>query len=163
LSHAALLHYQRYHQKYPNRSLLRHYRRTTFHTLLCGAAVFTRILGKAIAVISACWIIVWSFLTYTNVMQTPFCTTTYFSLRNDGWMRLWNFDHEQFTTTKVEELRCLVFGSFIGYFACVLIFALSSDWKRKRSQLITAALCLLFPASVLPLYFCGVKSIRKVS
>jgi hypothetical protein len=158
-----MLHYQRYHHKYPDQSLLRHHRRTLFHTILCGAAIITRILEKAFAVISACWILVWSFLTYTNVMQTPYCTTAYFSLQNHGWMRLWNFDPGQFTTTKVKELRCLVFGSFVGYFACVLIFALTSDWKRKRSQRITAALCLVFPALVLPLYFYGVKSIQRVS
>jgi hypothetical protein len=141
-----------------------HYRRTRFHTFLCGTAVITRVLGKSIAVINACWILAWSFLTYTNIMETPYCTTAYFSLRSLGWMRLWNFDPQQFTPTKVEELRCLVFGLFIAYFACVLIFALTSDGKTRRYRwTVIAALSLGFFILVLPLYFYGVKSIQKVS
>ena len=159
-----MLHYQRYHHQSPYQSLVAHHKRTPLHSILCVTAVITRILGKIIAVISACWILVWSLLTYTNVMETPYCTTAYFSLRSHGWMRLWNFDPRQFTPTKVEELRCLVFGSFIAYFACVLIFALTGDGKRRTRRLtIVAVLCLAFPVFVLPLYFHGVKSIRKVS
>jgi hypothetical protein len=139
----------------------KHYERTLSHTILCGAAVITRILGKSIAVISACWILVWSFLTYTNVMETPYCTTAYYSLRNHGWMRLWDFDPPQFTSTKVEELQCLVFGSFLAYFACVLIFGLTST-KRYR-WFIVAALSVCFPALVLPLYFYGVGRMQSVS
>ncbi|KAF8847428.1 hypothetical protein BDZ45DRAFT_754920 [Acephala macrosclerotiorum] len=159
-----MLHYQRYHQAHPNQPLLAHHKRTRFHTFLCVAVVITRILGKVIAVISACWILVWSFLTYTNVMETPYCTTAYFSLQNHGWMRLWNFDPRQFISTRVEELRCLVFGSFIAYFACVLIFALTGNGTRRRRRCaVVAALGAGFPALVLPLYFYGVKSIQKVS
>ena len=163
-SHAALLHYQRYHHEYPHQSILSHHKRTRYHTFLCGAAVTTRILGQLIAVVSACWILVWSFLTYTNVMETPYCTTAYFSLRKLGWMRLWDFDPQQFTSTKVEELQCLVFGSFIAYFAVLLLSALTWDGETKRYRWrVIAALSLGFPILVLPLYFYGVKSIQRVS
>jgi hypothetical protein len=59
-----MLHYQRYHQARPNQSLLAPHERTRFHTFLCCVAVITRIVGKVIAVINACWIFVWLFLTY---------------------------------------------------------------------------------------------------
>ena len=79
-------------------------------------------------------------------------------------MRLWNYDPRQFTPTKVEELRCLVFGSFVAYSACVLIFSLTSDGKKQRyRQLVTAVLSLGFPVLVLPLYVYGVRSIENVS
>jgi hypothetical protein len=163
-SHAALLHYQCWHSEFPSHTILNHHRRTTFHALLCSGAVITRVLGQVIAVISACWILVWSFLTYTSVMQTPYCTTAYFSLRIHGWMRLWNFNLQQFTPIKVEELRCLVFGSFIAYFACVIIFAFASDGRNvRRRRDLTAALSLVFPIVVIPLYVYGVKSIEQVS
>ena len=45
----------------------------------------------------------------TNVMQTPYCTTAYFSLRNHGWMGSWNFDSGQFTAIKVQELQNVSF------------------------------------------------------
>jgi hypothetical protein len=97
-------------------------------------------------------------------METPYCTTAYFSLRNDGWMWLWNFDPRQFTSTKIEELRCLLFGTFVAYFACVLMFVLTWDGKRKRAHwIVTAALSVGFPVLVLPLYLYGVKSIEQVS
>jgi hypothetical protein len=164
LSHTALLHYQRHHREYPYQPILGHYSRTRFHTFLCGAAVITRVLGKSIAVISACWILIWSFFTYTNIMETPYCTTAYFSLRKHGWMRLWDFDPKQFTPTKVEELQCLLFGSFVAYFACVLIFALTSDGKTRRARwTITTALSLGFTIFAIPLYLYGVERVEEVS
>jgi hypothetical protein len=79
-------------------------------------------------------------------------------------MRLWDFDPPQFTHTKVQELQCLVFGSFIAYFACVFISALTSDGKTRRKRwTVTAALSIGFSVLVLPLYFYGAKSIQKVS
>jgi len=79
-------------------------------------------------------------------------------------MRLWNFDPRQFAATKVEELQCLVFGSFIAYFACVLISALTSDGKTRQDRwTVPVVLGLGFPSLVFPLYFYGVKSIEKVS
>ncbi|RDW85315.1 hypothetical protein BP6252_02905 [Coleophoma cylindrospora] len=162
LSHAALLHYQRYHYNNPCQPIVGYFGRTKIQTFLCGAAVIARILGKCIAVINAFWILTWSFLTYTNVMETPYCTTAYYSLSSHGWMRLWNFYPWQFLSTKVEELQCLVVGSFIAYFACVLIFSLTLSGKKKRYQLIIATtLSLGFFILVLPLYFYGVYNIRK--
>ncbi|KUJ15989.1 uncharacterized protein LY89DRAFT_783227 [Mollisia scopiformis] len=160
LSHTALLHYQRYHDKFPSQPILDCYKRTYSHTFLCGAAVITRVLGKLVAVINACWILVWSFLTYTNVMQTPYCTTAYFSLRNRGWMRLWNFESQQYMAIRIQELQCLVFGTFIAYFACVLISALTSNEKKRQCRwTVTAVLSLAFPTIAILLYSRGVRSV----
>jgi hypothetical protein len=163
-SHTSLLHYQRYHNSNPHQSIVAHHKRSLLHTFYSTAAVLTRVLGKIIAVINACWILIWSVLTYTNVMETPYCTTAYYTLHNNGWMRLWDFEPAQFTSTKVEELQCLVIGSFIAYFACVGIYALTADGKTKRYRWgITGALSIGFFVLVLPLYFYGVKSIEKAS
>ena len=75
-------------------------------------------------------------------------------------MRLWDFDPPQFIPTKVEELQCLVFGSFLAYFAYVLIFGLTSTKKGKGTWRVVGALCACFPVLALPLYFYGVSSLQ---
>jgi hypothetical protein len=101
---------------------------------LAVTAIFTRLMGKAIAVISGFWILAWSLMTYTNVMETAYCTTAEFSLHSHGWMRLWNFDVKQFVDIKVAELWCLVFGAAVAYCACVAIFAMTSEPNPKKDQ-----------------------------
>jgi hypothetical protein len=168
LSHAALLHYQRYQSQnpghrfdQPRRGVVGHFwGRTPCHYLLCGAAVITRILGKLIAVINALWILAWSLMNSSNILDTPYCSATYFTLHNRGWMRLWNFDPQQFATTKVKELGCLVFGSVIVYCACVLIFIMTCEGKSTRYIYFSAvALLAGFFALVAPLTAYGVRSI----
>lgn len=164
LSHAALLHYQQFHKKHPDKSISKDYKRTWFHAVLCGAAIVARIFGKVIAFMNACWILIWSFLTYTNVMETPYCTTAYFSLGNRGWMRLWNFDLGLFKDIKIQEVQCLVVGAFVAYFSCVLIFALAWEGKRRWYRwFYTTALSVGFLVFVLPLYIHGVRSIESVN
>jgi hypothetical protein len=125
LSHAAILRFQRQHQKTPWDPFSK---RSLIHSVLCGLAVILRETGRAIAVINALWILAWCVMSYTNVMETPYCTTALFSRHQNGWMRLWNFDSHQFVSTKTLELWCLVFGSAIAYCACVAIFLLTSEW-----------------------------------
>ncbi|OCK74128.1 hypothetical protein K432DRAFT_447470 [Lepidopterella palustris CBS 459.81] len=171
-SHAALLHYQRYHHKNPGHNFSkpnpgiigRYWGRTRYHSMLCGTAVVTRIFGKSIAIVNAFWILAWSLMSYTNVMETPYCTTAYFSLHKHGWMRLWNFDLQEFINTKVQELGCLVFGSVVAYFACVLIFVLTSDERTKRYRCYsTVVLIIGFLVPIVGLTFYGTRSIQAVS
>jgi hypothetical protein len=126
LSHEALLKFQRQHRRAPRSPA---YKRSFLHSIICALAVITRQLGRALAVINALWILAWCIMSYTNVMETPYCTTAVFSRHQYGWMRLWNFDSEQFVNTKMLELRCLVFGSVIAFCACVAVFFLTSEWN----------------------------------
>jgi hypothetical protein len=97
-------------------------------------------------------------------MATPYCNVAYFSLRSRGWMRLWNFDPRQFVAPKLQELGCLVVGSFVVFFACVVIGVMSSDSKSKWHRLgQTVGLIVLFLACVIPLSVYGVWSIQRIS
>ena len=165
LSHGVMLQYQRQLKRSPWINFSKsHYRRSIFHSILCFAAVFTRLIGKVFAVINGLWILVWSLMTYTNVMETPYCTTAYFSLHKYGWMRLWNFDPHQFVNTKILELGCLVFGSVVGYCACVLIFFMTSDNKTRKFRCWISTMSLVgFVVIVTVLTDQGVKGIRNLS
>lgn len=184
LSHEAVLHYQRYHLKNPRHSFAVHNRpnvqdqdsvprhtilperfpKGLLHSTLCGAAVITRLIGKTVATINACWILAWSLLTYSNVMTTPYCTTAYFSLKNHGWMRLWNFQPETFTTAALQELGSLAFGTIVSFCACVLIHNLTSEQKTNTKR--WRATCFLlggFLAVIGALMYLGAWSIRNLA
>src|ERR1700760_3435063 len=68
MSHGALLYYQREHQRDPDSRLSdTGYRGLSLlHAFLAVTAIFTLLMAKAIAVISALWILAWSLMTYTN-------------------------------------------------------------------------------------------------
>jgi hypothetical protein len=165
LSHGVMLQYQRQLKRNPWINFSKpQYRRSIFHSTLCFAAVATRLSGKVFAVINGLWILIWSLMTYTNIMETPYCTTAYFSLNRHGWMRLWNFDPRQFVDTKIQELGCLVFGSVIAYCACVLLYFMTSDGKmRKHRYWISTMLLVGFVVIVAVLTDQGVKGIRNMS
>jgi hypothetical protein len=167
LSHEALLRYQRYHCQNPweKLSTLRSGPRlTSIHSIICATAVITRILGKSIAVFNALWILAWSLMTYSNAMETPYCTTAYFSLHDLGWMRLWNFDPEQFIYTKTQELMCLMLGSTVAFFACILTYVMSVDGeKRRKRYYITGLTTVVFVALVVALTDYGLKQIKLSS
>lgn len=165
ISHGALLHYQRQHQKDPwyTFSKQRYKSRTLFHSFLCITAVLTRLTGKFIAVINGLWILAWSLMTYSNIMETPYCTTAYYSLHNHGWMRLWNFDPQQFIDNKIRDLWCLVFGSTVGYCACIVIFVLTSEEKHRKDRYRFAVVLFVgFVALVVVLTDQGLKGIRNL-
>ncbi|KAH7127145.1 hypothetical protein B0J11DRAFT_432600 [Dendryphion nanum] len=85
-SHAAMVRYQREH---------RGYERTTTHSILCGFAVTTRILGKTIAVCNALWLLVTALLEYTGVYDRCYCRGNQTSLgMAKGWVALFKTEDQ---------------------------------------------------------------------
>lgn len=126
-----MLHYQRFHEKHPDKSISEKYKRTWYHATLCGAAIAARVEDHCIHQCMLDLDLVVLTYTYTNVMETLYCTTAYLSLGNHGWMRLWSFDLMIFKDVKIQEVQCLAVGAFIAYFAYVLIFALNYEGRRR--------------------------------
>jgi hypothetical protein len=168
-SHAAVLHYQRYHLKNPEQSLspgagiLGHYSQPFLHSFLCGSAVITRLIGKTLAIVNAGWILAWSFLTYSNVVATPYCTTAYLMMRSHGWMRLWNFESEIFKRDAIHELGTLASASAVAFCAVVLVYFMTSDKKRGRRGWNTGLLLVGFLSVLIALSVVGGRYIRKLS
>ncbi|KAF2673541.1 hypothetical protein BT63DRAFT_159514 [Microthyrium microscopicum] len=161
-AHGGMLYYQRQHIQNPDHDpgSTRH---TILHSTLCIYAVLSNLAGKSIAAVNALWILAWSLLTYTNVMSTPYCTTAYFSLREKGWMHLWNFNPQQFIHPKEQELGGLVFGSIVAYATCVLIFFLTADrMSNTRRLVIMLVLVGCFAAAVSGLTYLGIITVRKM-
>ena len=66
--------------------------------------------------------------------------------------------------SKCKSFKMSRFGSFIAYFACVLISSLTLDGRTRRDRWnISAALSLGFLILVLPLYSYDVKIVENVS
>jgi hypothetical protein len=142
-----MLYFQRLHIANPERTFVRRkgfprrlHRRSAAHFMYCGAAFITRLAAKLLAVISALWILAWSLMSYSNIMHTPYCATAYLGLRENGWMRLWNYDPQQFVHTKVNELRSLIFGSVVAHVACMILFLATSkaSWRYAIATCVTA-------------------------
>ncbi|OCL07000.1 hypothetical protein AOQ84DRAFT_398719 [Glonium stellatum] len=109
-SHAALLRYQRQQREAPSMDFrknttgsrsLQGYVRTWGHSALCGTAVLTPVLGKLVAVLNACWLVLSSLLEYTGVYDRCYCEGNQLGLGEKGWVVLFKTDAElaQFATT----------------------------------------------------------------
>ncbi|ORY10952.1 hypothetical protein BCR34DRAFT_433794, partial [Clohesyomyces aquaticus] len=91
-SHAAMLRYQREHR----------YERNMAHSILCGLAVSTRLLGKTIAILNTIWLVLSSLLEYTGVYDRCYCKGNEIGLGMEhGWLVLFktNNDLAQYATT----------------------------------------------------------------
>ncbi|KAF2732487.1 hypothetical protein EJ04DRAFT_496825 [Polyplosphaeria fusca] len=111
-SHAAMLRYQREHW----------YERTTAHSILCGLAVVTRLLGKAMAILSAIWLVLSSLLEFTGVYDRCYCKGNEIGLgKESGWLVLFKTDDDlaQYATSPwaggVAMSILICFGSY-GFF-----------------------------------------------
>jgi hypothetical protein len=117
-SHAALLIYQREHRETPSMDFRKAsvvqsplpvqtrasqgYERSNMHSVLCGFAVVTRLLGKTIAVVNAMWIVTSSLLEYTGVYDRCYCRGNQIGMGMDGgWLVLFKTESElaQYATT----------------------------------------------------------------
>ncbi|KAF2117030.1 hypothetical protein BDV96DRAFT_644465 [Lophiotrema nucula] len=114
-SHAAMLRYQREHRLAPSMDFRRvsvvsktpasprveppsgpqGYERTTAHSIICGLAVVTRLLGKTIAILNAIWLVLSSLLEYTGVYDRCYCKGNETGLGMDrGWLVLFKTDDD---------------------------------------------------------------------
>jgi hypothetical protein len=108
-SHAALLRYQREHRQAPSMDFRRPsiaspaqptsgpqgYERTTVHSILCGLAVTTRLLGKTIAVGNTIWLVLTALLQYTGVYDRCYCRGNQTGLGlHGGWLVLFKTEND---------------------------------------------------------------------
>lgn len=108
-SHAALLRYQREHRLAPSMDFRRPsitptaeqsqapqgYERTKTHSLLCGLAVITRLLGKTIAIGNTIWLVLTALLEYTGVYDRCYCRGNQTGLGIDkGWLVLFKTEND---------------------------------------------------------------------
>lgn len=108
-SHAVLLRYQREHRQAPSMDFRRPsmassplptsnsqaYERTFTHSLLCGLAVSTRLLGKTIAVGNTIWLLLTALLQYTGVYDRCYCRGNQTGLGLDkGWLVLFKTEDD---------------------------------------------------------------------
>jgi hypothetical protein len=102
-SHAVMLRYQREHRQAPSMDFRRPsvssptlptstpqgYERTFSHSVLCGLAVITRLLGKTIAIANTIWLLLTALLQYTGVYDRCYCRGNQTGLGLDrGWLVL---------------------------------------------------------------------------
>jgi hypothetical protein len=73
-------------------------------------------------------------ITFSNVVDTPYCTTTYFTLRSNGYMQLWDMQPDQFKPTAVQELWSVAIGCSVAFCECVLIYNLTRERKAQGHQ-----------------------------
>ncbi|KAK5129946.1 hypothetical protein LTR08_002707 [Meristemomyces frigidus] len=88
LSHAAMLKYQDLHVSGRPSIDLQEHIRGPGHTALCAAAVITRYIGKAIAIVNTIWLILSSLLEYVGAYSNCYCKSDYLGLRKKGWVVL---------------------------------------------------------------------------
>ena len=108
-SHAVLLRYQREHRQAPSMDFRRPslapptlptsnsqaYERTFSHSLLCGLAVTTRLLGKTIAVGNTIWLLLTALLQYTGVYDRCYCRGNQTGLGLEkGWLVLFKTEDD---------------------------------------------------------------------
>jgi hypothetical protein len=140
ISHEVALQYQRSHRKHPAQDFAQGIPGTFGHpsgdfptlSILRGSAVLTLVAGKSLAVLNEYWVLVWSLIIFSNVVDTPYYTTTYFTLRFNGYMQVWNVEPRQFKHTAVQELWSVAIGCSIIFCECVLIYNLTRERERER-------------------------------
>ena len=94
LSHEAMLRYQRYQALHPDTDFRLNangpgqYKRPWVHTLICVAAIVTRLVGKLVATINAFWLIISSLLEFIGVYDNCFCMGDALGLGDRGWVLL---------------------------------------------------------------------------
>lgn len=107
-SHAALLRYQREHRVAPSIDFRRpsvsspietqapeSYERSISHSLLCGLAVITRLLGKTIAIGNTMWLVLTALLEYTGVYDRCYCRGNQTGLGlSKGWLVLFKTEND---------------------------------------------------------------------
>lgn len=87
LSHGSMLFYQRQHLDKPDMDF-QNYKRDWLHWLMCGMAVLTRWLAKAIAIVNAVWIIISTISEYIGFYDNCWCKGNVLSLGDAGWVTL---------------------------------------------------------------------------
>lgn len=127
ISHQSMLFYQRDRQNKPQDTAQEQSRRT-LHVWVSRSAVFTRCLGKSIAVANAMWIILSSVFELIGFYESCWCTGTVFGLGEKAWVVLF---------VSGDKMRDDAEPSWIGGLAMSLLtmlftYFLSKSYSRGR-------------------------------
>jgi hypothetical protein len=168
-SHEIALCYQRYHLLHPQQKLANNssyvigrHRATMYLSILRSVAVIARLSAKLLAVVNASWVLCWSLLSFSSVMDQPYCATAYLTLNRLGWMPLWNARPEYIIPTALEELGSVTAASSVAFCACIIIFNLTQDTKTTRNRwTVTIALLAGFFTTIGGLVFVGARSLTR--
>ena len=121
LTHTAMLRYQ--HDNHGGLS-------SVFSVL----GVITFYLARFVAVLNSIWIVVWSLIRFKNVMQQPYCSTTYIGLRERGYTRLWRFNVAEFRVTRIQEMILLVVSLVVVHIICIFLGLFASKWGKSSAK-----------------------------
>jgi hypothetical protein len=121
LTHTAMLRYQRK-------------RRGLFFRVLSVLGVITFYLARVLAVLNSIWIVVWSLVRFTNVIQQPYCSTSYIGRREQGYTRLWMFHSAEFRVTRKQEMMLLAASLVVVHTVCIFLGLFASKWGTSRAK-----------------------------
>jgi hypothetical protein len=141
LSHAAMLRYQNLQRDHPSMNFSQNparekgrgvyndnYRRYSGHSLICGAAVLTRLLGKLIAICNAVWIVLISLLEFIGMFENCWCSGDVLSMGENGWIALFKGP---------ADLKVAAQSSWAGGFTLSILISLGSFtffWLGSRKS-----------------------------
>lgn len=89
------------------------------HTTLKILTITTRLLGKSIAVINACWIVIAAIFEYTGVFSSCWCATNSTVRGNRGWVLLFATEESLRDVAKGYWVSGVIFSFGVGFVACV--------------------------------------------
>lgn len=105
-----------------NPSNLSAHRRTPLHSILAFATVMTRITGKLIATVNACWIVISAIFEYTGVYSNCWCATNADVLGSRAWAVLFATPQSFQTVARSYWVGVVIFSfgvcsvTYVGFF-----------------------------------------------
>ena len=130
-THTAMLRYQR------NRC-------GAFFRVLSVLGVITFYLARFVAVLNSIWIVVWSLIRFTNVIQQPYCSTSYIGRREEGYTRLWRFHGDEFRVTRKQEMILLAVSLVVVHIICIFLGLFTSKWGKSSAKEVQRRWIILF-------------------
>jgi len=105
-------------------------RHTLWHSILAFLTVATRVAGKSIAALNACWVVIAAMFEFTGVYSSCWCETDADVFGNRGWVVL-------FATSQSFRTACLSFwvGGVIFSFAVCAVAYVGFLFGCKRSDI----------------------------
>ncbi|KAI9820079.1 MAG: hypothetical protein M1826_000965 [Phylliscum demangeonii] len=138
LSHAAMVRYQRELVAHPHLDLRRpsssqgRYLRRRTHAALCAAAVCTRYLGRAIAVLNTGWIIVTSIFELVGFYENCWCNGAVLGLGAKAWVLLFKTKQDLKDAAHQPWIGGLVL-SFAVWLYALVFFVLATMSGRSEA------------------------------
>ena len=131
LTHTAMLRYQRN-------------RRGDLSKVFSILGVITFYLARLVAVLNSIWIVVWSLIRFTNVIQQPYCSTSYIGRRKRGYTRLWRFHGPEFRVTRKQEMILLAVSLVAVHSICIFLGLFTSKWGKSSAKEVQRRWIILF-------------------